>query len=126
MALTSMDIERYVEMASEIKSLPKRDLYLSYDVEADVAYINFYNPAKPADDSELTDDDVIVRYDEQQEIIGLTILHVSSRGLKSEQRKQSTTKKGAFSEILTTRTRIVRVGEFKNQRPISRHRRTRQ
>ncbi len=120
MALTSMDIEHYVKMASGIKSLPKRDFYLSYDVEADVAYINFYNPAKPADDSELTDDDVIVRYDQQQEIIGLTILHVSSRGLKSEQRKQLMTKKRTPSGALITRTRLERVRKSKSKRPTSR------
>lgn len=120
MALTSMDIEHYVKMASGIKSLPKRDLYLSYDVEADVAYINFYNPAKPADDSELTDDDVIVRYDEQQEIIGLTILHVSSRGLKSEQRKQSMAKKRTSSGVSIARIRFERVPEYKSKRPTSR------
>jgi len=43
-----------------------------------VAYINFHNPAKSADDSELTDDDVIIRYDGNEEIIWLTILHASS------------------------------------------------
>jgi len=42
-------------------------------------YINFHNPAKSADDSELTDDDVIIRYDGNEEIIGLTILHASKR-----------------------------------------------
>lgn len=98
MALTSIDIERYVKIASGIKSLPKKDFYLSFDVEADVVYINFYNPALTADDSELIDDDVIIRYDEQQEIIGLTILHVSSRILKSDQGKQAITKKGATAE----------------------------
>lgn len=94
MALTSIDIERYIKIASGIKSLPKRDFYLSFDVEADVVYINFHNPALAAEDSELTDDDVIVRYDEQQEIIGLTILHASSRVMKGDQGRQATTKKG--------------------------------
>lgn len=79
MALVSIDIEQYVRLASNVKFLLKQDFYLSYDAEADVVYINFYNPAKSADDSELTNDDVIVRYDEQQEIIGLTILHASQR-----------------------------------------------
>ena len=40
-------------------------------------YINFKKPSNP-DDSELTDDDIIVRY-EGEEIVGLTILHASKR-----------------------------------------------
>jgi len=79
MALASIDIQQYVELTSNVKHLPKRDFYLSYDAEADVAYINFHNPATSADDSELTDDDIIIRYNENEEIIGLTILHASKR-----------------------------------------------
>jgi len=79
MALASINIEQYVKVAANANLLPKRDFYLSYDAEADIAYINFHNPARAADDSELTDDDVIIRYDKDEEIIGLTILHASKR-----------------------------------------------
>lgn len=79
MALTRLDIEQYVNMALNVKQLPKKDFYLSYDTGADVVYINFHNPAKPAYDTELTEDNVIIRYDKQEEIVGLTILHASSR-----------------------------------------------
>jgi uncharacterized protein YuzE len=79
MALASIDIEQYVKVAASVKLLPKRDFYLSYDAEADVAYINFHHPVKSAADSELTDDDVIIRYDKNEEIIGLSILHASKR-----------------------------------------------
>lgn len=68
MILSSIDIEQYVKLALTLKHLPKENFYLSYDAEADVAYINFHNPAKSADDSELTDDDVIIRYDSNKEI----------------------------------------------------------
>ena len=50
---------------------------MSYDAEADVLYVNFKKPSD-ATDSELTDDDVIIRY-EGEEVIGLTILHASQR-----------------------------------------------
>ena len=40
-------------------------------------YVNFKRPSH-ADDSELTDDDVIIRY-EGDEVVGLTILHASNR-----------------------------------------------
>jgi len=42
-----------------------------------VLYINFKKPSH-ATDSELTDDDIIVRY-EGGEMVGLTILHASKR-----------------------------------------------
>jgi uncharacterized protein YuzE len=50
---------------------------MSYDAEADALYVNFKKPSY-ATDSELTDDDVIIRY-EGEEVIGLTILHASQR-----------------------------------------------
>lgn len=77
MAITSTEIQHYLKIAN-VKHLPEREFYFSYDAKADVVYINFHNPAKPADDSELTDNDVIIRYDEQQEVVGLTILHASN------------------------------------------------
>ena len=40
-------------------------------------YISFDKP-RPATDSELTDDDVILRYD-GDDLIGITILHASKR-----------------------------------------------
>jgi uncharacterized protein YuzE len=45
--------------------------------DADVLYINFKKPSH-AYDSELTDDDVIIRY-EKGEIVGITILNASKR-----------------------------------------------
>lgn len=84
MALASVDLERYVKIALNVNHLPKRDFYLSYDAEVDVVYINFYNPPKPSEDSELTDDDVIIRYGEREEVVGLTILHASSRQSESD------------------------------------------
>jgi Protein of unknown function (DUF2283) len=44
---------------------------------ADTLYINFKKPSN-ATDSDLTDDDVIIRC-EDGEVIGLTILHASNR-----------------------------------------------
>jgi len=75
MTLASIDIERYVKIALTVSDFPKRDFHLSYDAEVDVVYINFHNPPKPGEDSELTDDDVIIRYDEREEVVGLTIMH---------------------------------------------------
>jgi uncharacterized protein YuzE len=50
---------------------------MTYDQEADVLYINFRKPGI-ATDSELTDEDIIIRY-VGDEVIGVTILHASAR-----------------------------------------------
>lgn len=52
-------------------------MWVSYDAEADTLYVNFKKPSH-ATDSELTDDDIVVRYEEDA-IVGYTILHASKR-----------------------------------------------
>jgi uncharacterized protein YuzE len=76
MALTTQ-IEAYLRLVPALRSAPQGTLWSSYDAEADVLYINFRKPSR-ATDSELTDDDVIVRY-EGDEVVGLTVLHASRR-----------------------------------------------
>jgi uncharacterized protein YuzE len=71
------DVQEYLKLLPVVKQAPQGSLWSSYDAEADVLYINFKKPSR-ATDSELTDDDVIIRY-EDGEIIGLTILHASKR-----------------------------------------------
>ena len=56
--LNPLKIPSYLNLANAIKNLPKKNTWTFYDVEADVLYINFHQPALPADDSELTDDDI--------------------------------------------------------------------
>ena len=56
---------------------PKKKIWVDYDQEADVLYVNFKKPAL-AEDSELTDDDVIVRYENGQ-VVGMTFLNASKR-----------------------------------------------
>lgn len=72
-----MTIDQYLGLIDAVKQTPQRYLWSSYDAEADVLYVNFKKPSH-ATDSELTDDDVIIRY-ENEAIIGLTILHASKR-----------------------------------------------
>lgn len=76
---TIQDIQQYLELSKIVKPLPKAPFSLVYDAEADVMYIDFGLHPKSADDSEITDNDVVIRYDENEEIIGLTILHASKR-----------------------------------------------
>ncbi len=57
--------------------LKHKTVWASYDSEADVLYLHFKEPNN-ADDSKMTEDEIIVRY-EDEEIIGMTILNVSKR-----------------------------------------------
>ena len=71
------DVQEYVKLVPAVKHSPQGYLWSSYDAEADTLYINFKKPSC-ATDSELVDDDVIVRY-EGEEVVGMTILHASKR-----------------------------------------------
>ncbi len=71
------NLHDYLKLLPALRGLPQNTVWLSFDEEADTLYINFKKPSV-ATDSELTDDDVIIRY-EDDEIIGLTILHASQR-----------------------------------------------
>ncbi len=70
-------VEDFLKLISAVKSAPQKYLWASYDAEADVLYINFKKPSH-ATDSELTDDDIIIRY-EGESLVGMTILHASKR-----------------------------------------------
>jgi len=62
---------------SEVVALRAEKMEVEYDKEADVLYISF-SPGTPSDDSELTDNDIIIRY-KNRRIVGLTVLHFSER-----------------------------------------------
>ncbi len=76
--MAGVDVQEYIKLVSAVQQSPRGYLWSSYDAEADVLYINFKKPSH-ATDSELTEDDVIIRYDED-EVIGITVLHASQRG----------------------------------------------
>ena len=69
--------EDFLKIVPAVRRSPQQSLWSSYDAEADVLYINFKKPST-ATDSELTEDDIIIRY-ENDEVIGLTVLHASKR-----------------------------------------------
>ncbi|MCH8126494.1 DUF2283 domain-containing protein [candidate division KSB1 bacterium] len=77
MANMTLEIKDYLQLIPAVKHAPEKYLWSSYDAEADVLYINFKKPSH-ATDSELTDNDIIIRY-EKDKIIGLTILNASTR-----------------------------------------------
>jgi uncharacterized protein YuzE len=70
-------VEQYLKMLPLVRQSPGQQVSMSYDAEADVLYVNFNSP-NVADDSELTDDDIIIRY-AGDDIIGYTVLNASKR-----------------------------------------------
>ena len=75
--MAKIDIKEILEITPQLLNIPYKRVWYSYDEEADVLYLNFKKPSH-ADDSELTEDDIIIRY-EKGEIIGITILNASKR-----------------------------------------------
>ena len=75
------EIQDYLKLLPSLKKSREGLVWLTYDAGADTLYVNYKKPSH-ATDSELTDDDVIVRY-EGNEVVGFTILHASQRDLKS-------------------------------------------
>lgn len=72
-----VDIKPFLALLPTLKQ--RRNLGVNYDAESDVLYVAFSLQA--ADDSELTDNDVIERY-HAGALIGATILHASERTLE--------------------------------------------
>jgi len=78
MALTQVNVGSYLNIAKALQTIEQRPCWMMFDAEADVLYINFQQPAVAATDSEVTDNDIVICYADD-EVIGLTILSVSQR-----------------------------------------------
>ncbi len=72
-----INVQDYLRLLPAVQQTPHKNIWMSYDAEGDVLYVNFRKPSV-ATDSELTDDDVVIRYDGDT-VIGYTILHASQR-----------------------------------------------
>lgn len=70
-------IEKIAALVPHLLDISHKKIWVDYDQEADVLYVNFKKPSH-AEDSEMTDDDVIVRYEKGQ-VVGMTFLHASKR-----------------------------------------------
>ena len=75
--MAAVEVKNILTLVPELLKVPYSRIWTSYDKEVDVLYLNFKKPSH-ADDSELTDDDLIIRY-EKGEIVGITILNASRR-----------------------------------------------
>ena len=71
------EVEKVSALVPYLLTIPHKKIWVEYDEEADVLYVNFKRPSR-ADDSELTDDDIIIRR-EKGEVVGMTFLNVAKR-----------------------------------------------
>lgn len=65
------------QLVSLFKTHHTDAMWLDFDEGADVLYVNFNRPVD-ADDSEMTDDDIIIRF-KNGETVGFTVLNASAR-----------------------------------------------
>lgn len=75
--MATINLNDVLTVVPQVLQLHQNNIWFSYDEEADVLYLNFKKPSQ-ADDSELLDNDVIVRY-EHEEVIGMTIMNASKK-----------------------------------------------
>lgn len=75
--MAELNLQSILDLAPQLARMPFQTIWSSYDAEADVLYLNFKKPSH-ADDTELTDDDILIRY-ENGEIVGVTVLHARQR-----------------------------------------------
>lgn len=75
--MVTVNLENVMTFVPQVLKLRQNNIWLSYDQEADVLYLNFKKTSH-ADDSELLDNDVIIRY-ENEEVISLTVLNASKK-----------------------------------------------
>lgn len=77
------EIKRIMELVPGILDLIHNKVWMIYDKEADVLYIDFKKPSH-ADDTEITEDNVLIRY-EKDEVVGITIMNASQwRGSRQQ------------------------------------------
>ena len=78
--MAAVNLDRVLNFVPQALQLHQKNIWLSYDEEADVLYLNFKKPSH-MDDSELLDNDVIVRY-KGKEVVGMTIMNASKKAMK--------------------------------------------
>jgi uncharacterized protein YuzE len=75
--MATLNLNDVLTVVPQVLQLHQNNIWFSYDEEADVLYLNFKKPSH-ADDSELLENDVIVRY-EKDEVVGMTIMNASKK-----------------------------------------------
>lgn len=69
-------IDKLMDIVPHLSAIPFKKMWIDYDEEADVLYINFTYPSQAIEHEE--DEKGIIRnYNERGELVGLTILAAS-------------------------------------------------
>ena len=76
--VATKDLSELARLCPILAGFPIHRMNLRYDSEADVLYVKFADSA-PIYQSELTDEDILVEYDANRNIVGVTILEASTR-----------------------------------------------
>ncbi len=69
-------LKQILEVVPHVMRLPSKHVWIDYDKEADVVYINFQKP-QMATDSELLDNNILIRTMDGK-VVGITIMNASS------------------------------------------------
>src|SRR5262245_23529240 len=77
-------LEGALALAGQIGKLSASQLWLDYDDEADVLYISLKRPQKATETKEVTDGQILLHY-RNKELVGITILDVSTQGVVSSE-----------------------------------------
>ena len=72
------DLNELARLCPILRRFPIHRMNLRYDADADVLYVKFADSA-PIYQSELSDDDLLIEYDADKNIVGVTILDASRR-----------------------------------------------
>ncbi|KAF5410779.1 MAG: DUF2283 domain-containing protein [Euryarchaeota archaeon] len=75
--MDAVELKRVLNPIPEFMEATHQRIRTPYNKEADVLYHNFKKPGH-ADDFELTDDNILIRY-ENRAVIGITMLNASRR-----------------------------------------------
>ena len=70
-------VQTCLALSQDVMKLPAEYMWIDYDREADVLYVSFRRPQRAKRTIE-TDDDILIRKDGAM-IVGITILHASTR-----------------------------------------------
>ena len=75
--MEAVEVSKTLNLVPELLDVAYPRIQTIYGKKADVLYLTFKKPSH-ADDSKITDDDIIIRY-EKDAVIGITVLNASKR-----------------------------------------------
>jgi uncharacterized protein YuzE len=70
----TINIQKISEIIPNLLSMPSKVMWIDYDEEADVLYINFEKPQKATNSKMIND--MIIHY-RKKDVVGVTVLHAS-------------------------------------------------